>query len=56
MAERKYTRNSTSKNQQPLTLLPVTKLCSIEDNLQKAAYKLNQILKVRALNISAEKI
>jgi hypothetical protein len=54
MAERRYTSNSTSKNQLLFTLLPMTKLYSTEDNLQKAACKLNQIVTVCGLTISAE--
>jgi len=56
MAERRYTRNSTSKNQQVLMLLPKTKLYSTEDKLQKAACKLNQVVTERGLTISAKKI
>ena len=37
-------------------LLPMTKLYRTEDNLQKAAYKLNQVVTEHGLTISAEKI
>ena len=56
MEENRSTMNSTYKTQQLLMLLPMTKLYSTEDNLQRAAYKLNQRVTVHGLTIPAEKI
>jgi len=58
MAERRHQMNSTSKNQQLLMLLFVDKevlISNTEDNLQKAVYKLNQIITEHGLTISVQK-
>ena len=58
MEERRHKRNSTITNQQLLALLFADEQITIsntEDNLLKAAYKLNQIITEYGLTISVEK-
>jgi len=58
MAERRFKRNSTSKKINALKLLFSNEHVIIfitEDKLQKAAYKLNQIITEYGLIISAHK-
>ena len=57
MVQKRHKRISTSKNQQQLTLLfaeDQVMICDTEDSLQKAAYKLNQILTEHGLTISVQ--
>jgi len=57
MAERRHKRNSTFKNQQLWMLLFAYQviISNTEDDLQKAVYKLNQIIIEHGVTISVEK-
>jgi hypothetical protein len=57
MVQRRHKRISTSKNQQLLTLLfadDQVMISNTQDNLQKAAYKLNQTITEHGLTISVQ--